>query len=74
MDFCQGDVAARVIFLFLTHNINKNNPPVKIHQYIPKGSGIMAQTQILPRGSNSIIKQLERSFLCAIFFSIRCIH
>ena len=33
-------------FLFMTHCLNVMNAPVKFHEYIPYGLGVMAQTRL----------------------------
>ena len=32
-------------FLFMTHRLNVMHVPVKFHEYIPYGLGVMARTQ-----------------------------
>ena len=37
---------ARVVFLIMTHRLNVMHAPVKFHEYIPYGLGVMARTRL----------------------------
>ena len=37
---------ARVVFLFMTHRLNVMHAPVKFHEYIPYGLGVMTWTRL----------------------------
>ena len=49
MELSQGQIIQKpnkqeLSSLFMTHRLNVMHPPVKFHQYIPYGLGVMART------------------------------
>ena len=44
-DIIQKPKIQELSSLFMTHHLNVMHAPVKFHEYIPYGLGVMAQTQ-----------------------------
>ena len=49
MELCQGQIIHKpkmqeLSSLFMTHCLNVMHAPIKFHEYIPYGLGVMAQT------------------------------
>ena len=59
--------------LFMTHRLNMMHVPVKLHEYIPYGLGVMAQIHYLLYGTKSreIIQKPKMHDFSSLFMTLR---
>ena len=65
MELSQGEIIQKAKMqelssLFMTHRLNLMHAPVKFHEYIPYGLGVMAQTQLTMELSQGEIIQKQK--------------
>ena len=71
MELSQGEIIQKqkmqeLSSLFMTHRLNVMHAPIKFHEYIPYGLGVMARTRFTiwkSRGNNSKTKNARVFFL-----------